>query len=219
MRGWEGRKEEKLYRRQESLKIRPFPGEPLASLSSLFLPFFSSSLPPSASPRFARKVKPPLPLPFPDEASNDGPRCVLTAAKSSRKYLRSYSFPPRFLTGRQRLEVIPSIPIRQAGRFPPRMEGRMLLSPYCRTRAPRGSPFNTPKCPIYNVVVALPRSVAIFFSSFEDKRCGRFSLTTSSIARREEREFCLKFVSFEKMIRSREKIFFEADRLCKCEMT
>lgn len=95
---------------------------------------------------------------------------------------------------------------------------RMLLSPYCRTRAPRGSPFNTPKCPIYNVVVALPRSVAIFFSSFEDKRCGRFSLTTSSIARREEREFCLKFVSFEKMIRSREKVFFEGDRLCKCEI-
>lgn len=151
MRGWEGRKEEKLYRRQESLKIRPFPGEPLASLSSLFLPFFSSSLPPSASPRFARKVKPPLPLPFPDEASNDGPRCVLTAAKSSRKYLRSYSFPPRFLTGRQRLEVIPSIPIRQAGRFPPkgcfypRIVGPGL--PVDHLSTPRNAPFITSSSP------------------------------------------------------------------------
>lgn len=148
MRGWEGRKEEKLYRRQESLKIRPFPGEPLASLSSLFLPFFSSSLPPSTL-REKGQASPSPSLPRRSEQRR--PRCVLTAAKSSRKYLRSYSFPPRFLTGRQRLEVIPSIPIRQAGRFPPkgcfypRIVGPGL--PVDHLSTPRNAPFITSSSP------------------------------------------------------------------------
>lgn len=169
MRGWEGRKEEKLYRRRESLKIRPFPGEPL--LSPLFpSPFF---LPPSLPLLLhASRERSSLPFPFPStrratteaEMRSDSGEIL---AKIPPFLLISSPFPNRS----QRLEVIPIPKVyTNSASWTLLPSRRMLLSPYCRTRAPRGSPFNTPKCPIYNiVVVALPRSVAIFFSSFEDK--------------------------------------------------
>lgn len=154
MRGSRGRKKNYIDARNP-LRSRPFPGELL--LSPPFLSFLSSFL------RILREKGQAFPFPT---------RRVTTAEmrSDSGEILRentsvSYSF-SSFPNRSQQLEVIPSIPgSGEAGRsriLPPH---RMLISPYCRTRPPRGSPFNIPKCPIYNVVVALPRSAAISLSS------------------------------------------------------
>lgn len=211
MRGWEGRKEEKLYRRRESLKIRPFPGEPL--LSPLFpSPFF---LPPSLPLLLhTSRERSSLPFPFPStrratteaEMRSDSGEIL---AKIPPFLLISSPFPNRS----QRLEVIPSIPIRQAGRsfppggcFYPRIVGPGL--PVDHLSTPRNAPFITSSSP------SLDRS-PFFSPPSRTKDLSVDSTATSSIARRGEREFCLKFVSFEKLIRSREKVSFEGDRLCK----